>query len=563
MIDKSLLLDIYYAAPEFWHLIFAGGTVLLVLVFTSLFKILRLRQKNYFLNRDRERYAETLYASRDGYFAFIYPDQKVNDPRQHVTERCSRRLAVLLNLPNGTLSGFADILKNFYKDDVKRIQKYVDFLREEGIAFDDEFALKSSNRRIRLVGSRINGADGDIYCDMIWFRDVSFETNKIVELENSRKEISKELLQLHDLIDNLPFPIWLRDNRQKIVVHNKKFNDFLNKGKSENLNDEAEITTASGDSVSRNLAQKAQDTNKPQKSTVSVVKNGDRLVMQAFETPFHAEENLESLFTAGCLIDINELEELKRNLKLHQNAQLEILRTLGTAFAVFDQHCHLSFYNSSFADLWKLETKWLDDTPTYSAFLDLIRENRLLPEVPDYLMFKAEEQKAFSQIIRPQKDMLHLPNGITLSRLRAPYPMGGLIFAYEDISDKLAATSAYNALLSVQQEILENIFDAVLIFGTDGRLTFYNEAYLKLWKGTRVFLDNEPTLDELLDSQKEFLAIDGDWEKMKKDIAEHLLSMTAKTFILSRINDGTLEVSAKNLSDGSFIISYRRQPILE
>ena len=76
-------------------------------------------------------------------------------------------------------------------------------------------------------------------------------------------------------------------------------------------------------------------------------------------------------------------------------------------------------------------------------------------------------------------------------------------------------------------------------------------------------MDNEPTLDELLDSQKEFFFFFGDWEKMKKDIAEHLLSMTAKTFILSRINDGTLEVSAKNLSDGSFIISYRRQPILE
>ena len=76
-------------------------------------------------------------------------------------------------------------------------------------------------------------------------------------------------------------------------------------------------------------------------------------------------------------------------------------------------------------------------------------------------------------------------------------------------------------------------------------------------------MDNEPTLDELLDSQKEFFFFFCDWEKMKKDIAEHLLSMTAKTFILSRINDGTLEVSAKNLSDGSFIISYRRQPILE
>ena len=559
MIDKSLLLDIYYAAPEFWHIVFVLWVVLIGFMLAELFKILRLRQKNYFLNRDRERYAETLYASRDGYFAFIYPDQKINDPRKHIVERCSRRLAVLMNLPAGTKSSFEDILKNFYKDDVKRIRKYVDFLHEEGISFDDEFALKSSNKHLRLVGSRINGADGNIYCNMIWFRDVSFETNKIMELENAHREVSKELLRIRDLIDNLPFPIWIRDNNLKIIEHNRKFNEFVTKPRDAGLEENAEITTISGESISKNLAQKAQDTNKTQKDAVSIVKNGERMVMEVYETPFHAEENLESIFTAGSLIDINELEDLKRNLKLHQNAQLEILRTLGTAFAVFDQHFKLDFHNSSFAELWKLDKKWLDEKPTYSMFLDNIREKRLLPEVPDYLMFKSEELKKFSQIIEPQRDMLHLPNGTTLRRLRAPYPMGGLIFAYEDISDKLAATSAYNALLSVQSEILENIFDAVVIFGSNGRLTSYNEAYIKLWNADKDFLDSEPNLDELLDSQKSFLANDTEWYNLKKDIAGHLLSMTTKTLVLSRISGDILDVAARNLSDGSLIITYRKQ----
>ena len=65
MIDKSLLLDIYYAAPEFWHIVFVLWVVLIGFMLAELFKILRLRQKNYFLNRDRERYAETLYAYED------------------------------------------------------------------------------------------------------------------------------------------------------------------------------------------------------------------------------------------------------------------------------------------------------------------------------------------------------------------------------------------------------------------------------------------------------------------------------------------------------------------
>ncbi|MDR1026334.1 MAG: hypothetical protein LBL47_02940, partial [Lactobacillus sp.] len=123
--NTDLFIDIFYAAPEFWYLIIAILVLLVGGLLYFFIRLLQLRQKNYFLNRDRERYAETLYASRDGYFAFIYPDQRVNDPRKRLFERCSRRLAVILNLQNGTKSNFDDVLKCFYKDDAKKIIKYV------------------------------------------------------------------------------------------------------------------------------------------------------------------------------------------------------------------------------------------------------------------------------------------------------------------------------------------------------------------------------------------------------------------------------------------------------
>ena len=94
----ELLQDMFYAAPELWYALGVIFVLLLSLWLACGIKILKLKQRNYFLNRDRERYAETLYASKDGYFAFIYPDEKVNDPRKTIRERCSRRLAVILNL---------------------------------------------------------------------------------------------------------------------------------------------------------------------------------------------------------------------------------------------------------------------------------------------------------------------------------------------------------------------------------------------------------------------------------------------------------------------------------
>ena len=559
MTDFNLLSDMYYAAPEIWYALAFVFIVLLLVILFELFRILKLKQKNYFLNRDRERYAETLYASRDGYFAFIYPDQKVNDPRRNIVERCSRRLAVIMNLPEGTKSSFEEILKNFYKDDVKKIQKYVSLLKDEGVSFDDEFMLKTANKYLRLVGTRINGIDGNIYCDMIWFRDVSFEVNKISSLENDKDNTYFQLAQLQDMFDNLPFPVWLRNDKLKIINCNKKFAELCGgQAKEKILNEGIEITGINGESISKELAKMAHAINRSKKATVSIIKNGERLVMEAFETPFHAEESLDKIFTAGTLIDVSELDELKRNLKVHQNAQLEILGTLGTAFAVFDQHLKLAFHNQSFARLWQLDDAWFEKEPSYTVFLDTIREKRLLPEVPDYVMFKNEEQKKFTQIIEPQKDMLHLPNGKTLRRLRAAYPTGGLIFAYEDITDRLATTSAYNALLSVQKEMLENLFDAVLIFGSNGRLSFYNEAYLKLWKAQKNFLAQEPNLEEVLDSQRYFFSEKEDWENLKKEMTAHLLSMTTKTFILNRKDDSDIEVASCNLSDGSLMITYKK-----
>lgn len=559
MIDWTLISDMYYAAPEFWYGLGVLAALMAAVILFELLRILKLKQKNYFLNRDRERYAETLYASRDGYFAFIYPDQKVNDPRRNIVERCSRRLAVIMNLPEGTKSSFEDILKNFYKDDVKKIQKYVGMLKDEGVSFDDEFMLKTANKFLRLVGTRINGIDGNIYCDMIWFRDVSFETSKISSLEKAKADTGAKLTQLQDMLDNLPFPVWLRNDKLKIINCNRKFAELAGSTNRETiLREGGEINSIGGESVSKELAKAACAANRGRKATVNVVKDGERLVMEAYETPFHAEESLDKIFTAGTLIDVSELDELKRNLKLHQNAQLEILGTLGTAFAVFDQNLRLAFHNHSFAQLWQLEESWFEGEPTYAAFLDTIREKRLLPEVPDYVMFKNEEQKKFTQIIEPQKDMLHLPNGKTLRRLRAAYPMGGLIFAYEDITDRLATTSAYNALLSVQKELLENLFDAVLIFGANGRLNSYNQAYLKLWKAQKSFLDQEPSLDEVLDSQRGFFSQKENWIELKKEIAAHLLSMTTKSFILNRREQDDLEVAARNLSDGSLMISYKK-----
>ena len=557
--NEALLIDMFYAAPELWYTLGLGLAVLLILMGAQGINILKLRQKNYFLNRDRERYAETLYASKDGYFAFIYPDEKVNDPCKTVKERCSRRLAVLMNLPGGTASVFEDILNRFTREDAGKIRKYVACLKEDGISFEDEFVLKNSNRHLNLSGSRINGQDGNVYCDMIWFRDVSRETNKIDYLEEEKKQAFDKIRQLEDLIDNLAYPVWLRDEKLRLVLVNKKYQEFTRESSKEDIiAKQAEIMSVNNESVSGNLALQAQAANRTRKQTVRVIKDGERRSYEAIEAPFHAEQSLDKICLAGALIDVTELDELKRNFKLHQDAHLEILGTLGTAFAVFNNNFKLAFYNKSFASFWGLEDIWLESQASYAAFLDVIREKRMLPEVPDFRLYKADEQKDFSTIIEPKEDLLHLPNGNTIRRVRAPHPMGGLIFAFEDVSDRLATRRAYNSLLAVQQEVLDNLFDGVVIFGSNGRLKFYNQAYLKLWSLPEIFLQKEPSIAELWDAHQRYFGNVEDWQALKNDIITHLMNATTKTFRLVRSDNSSVEVLSSLLSDGSIMVTCQK-----
>ncbi len=54
---QELFIDMFYAAPELWYILVSIFLLLLFLVFYFAIKNLKLIQKNYFINRDRERYA--------------------------------------------------------------------------------------------------------------------------------------------------------------------------------------------------------------------------------------------------------------------------------------------------------------------------------------------------------------------------------------------------------------------------------------------------------------------------------------------------------------------------
>lgn len=524
-----------------------GGAVFVALLISMQMNIARLKQKNYFLNRDRERYAETLYASQDGYFSFIYPDERIRDPRRGIRERCSRRLAVMLDLKNGIQSSFEDVLAVFYKNDAQKIRENVRLMKEEGLPFEDIFAMKNKGRRIQIAGARINGQDGNLYCDMLWFRDLSEEIRKNQDLESEKQQLKQRVGLLEQILDNLENPIWLRDENLKVVAANRPYMELTAAKSEDGGQPNPEV-------VGGQTAEKALLANKAQRSPLTLVVNGKACSFEVVETPCRSNENPDKTVTVGMLTDKSELTEVKRNFQIHQTAHLEVLSALGTAFAIFNNQQKLMFYNKAFAQLWNLPPQFLDAMPTYGAFLDEIRNLRLLPEVSDYKFYKTEEEKQFDTLIAAKETLLHIPDGRTFKRMAAPYP-SGLIFAYEDVSDRLAATRMINELVSVQQNILNQIRDAVVVFGADQRLKFCNFAYQRLWNVGDVEIQGLLSLDDVLELQKADLSMAALWNDVKQSMMRHILTLHER-FIIERTDGVKLEVAPAVLSDDSVMITY-------
>lgn len=515
-------------------------------------KIYKYKHKIYFIRRDRERCNEVLFAAKDGYFCFVYPDQKVKDPQKEIRERCSRRLAVMLNLAGGTAASFADVLDSFVREDGKILKKYVDLLQQEGRFFEDMLSLKN-NRNICVYGSRINGADNNLYCDIVWFRDVSAETLKISELSKEKSAVENVCRDLEQMIDGVDYPLWLRDDNLRLLAVNKKYLEFSGSTKKDVLSNQVEICNAKGDKVALTLAEAAQKSKKMQKKNLKIVRSGELFNFELRENPYYAGDTLDKIGTVGYLVDNTALEKAKRNFKVNQNNHLEILGALGTAFAIFDNHYKLYFYNASFKSLWNLDNEFLEKTPSYLQFLETIRENKMLPPVPDIKNYKQEEMSVFGGLLETKEDLLHLPDGRTIRRLRTPHP-NGVIFAFEDVSDRLATMRRLNELMSMQQNILDNLNDSVLIFAPNRRLKFFNRAYLRLWGLDFDKLQDEPKIEEVIGLQKLFFSNVDDWTAFKQSMLDNIMS--GRRFNLLRDDDKTLAVSPLIFYDGSVMITY-------
>ena len=179
--------------------------------------------------------------------------------------------------------------------------------------------------------------------------------------------------------------------------------------------------------------------------------------------------------SAGFAIDMTDLESAQNELRRHIQAHASTLDKLATAVAIFGADQRIRFFNAAYAELWSLDAEWLNEQPSDGEILDALRESRRLPEQADYRAWKARQLEAYVKV-EPHEDWWHLPDGQTLRVISEQHPFGGVTYLYENVTEKIELEREFNELINVQSETLDNLNEAVALFGSDGCLKLFQSG---------------------------------------------------------------------------------------
>lgn len=527
---------------------------LIVVLFCAAAVFLLLKQyKRLLLTEEKLNTAEeTLESFPDGYYLWLY------DPIGFIREtHCSRRLAVMMDLSQGTESSFDALLEHFAPDSAETLGAALNEMRAGGRPFMLELQNTTHTKSFLVSGFRTYTSKYKNIVDTLWVRETTDTIKKLASLGEKTRELEKENTLFKQAFDCLPFPIWLRSEELQIAVCNPAYAKAVHADSPEQaVLLGSELVYEKSPREAKVLAAAARAAGKEKKAREFVVMEGKRRWVEASEIPLPAQLYSKNR-TIGFVRDITQEQELQNSLRNHITSHNGVLEHLKTAIAVFDADMRLQFYNTSFMNLWDLEAEWLDSSPTYSHVLDMLREKRRLPENRDFSAYKTREIKYFTSLVAATEDILHLPSGMTLRRMLTPHPLGGLLITYEDVTGHLTMERSMTVLNETQYTVINHLREAILLFGRDGRLRLANTAYLTLWQISDSDFNNPPaTIMEVIEKQKPFFENENNWEALKEQLLGVITSHTGEIFQILRPDGKVLEFVAAGLPDGGIFVSF-------
>jgi len=381
------------------------------------------------------------------------------------------------------------------------LDRAIDRLRERGEAF--LLALSTTKRTmIEAIGRTVGGRA------VVRFRDLTGDRLKLASLRSAHRAASTELAALKSALEAAALPAWIRDREGRLVWVNGAYCEAV-----EAASPNAVIASGTEffDESGRKAIAKAHQTDPVFRQRMSAVTGGNRLLFDVADVAIVDG-------SAGIAVDATRIEASEAALSRVVDFHNRTLDQLATAVAVFGPDRRLRSYNAAYRALFGLDAGFLDSLPDEGAILEQLRVTRKIPEQADFRGWKADLMSAY-QSIEAREFLWHLPEGLTLRVIANPHPQGGVIWIYENVTERLDLESRYNALIRVQGETLDHLREGVAVFGSDGRLRLHNPAFASIWDLDDSQLAARSHIGEIGGSCRSMLEDETEWSRLTASIA--------------------------------------------
>jgi len=235
-----------------------------------------------------------------------------------------------------------------------------------------------------------------------------------------------------------------------------------------------------------------------------------------------------------------------------------VIDALAAPVAVFGPKRELLHANPAYLALWSLDAEWLQPGMDEREILDRLRTQGLLPDEADYKAWRNKHLTSYG-LKAPRQEQWHLPDRRTINVMAAPAgTAGGVIYVFEDLTQRLKLESQNKALLGVQRETLNALNEGVAVFGTNGRLTLFNPRLATLWGFSSNLLNKFPHIDQLAQhAAKEFPA-DGSpiWANLKRGIVDLNPNRADTRGRITRADGRLLDYALTRLPDGQTMMTF-------
>ena len=420
----------------------------------------------------------------------------------------------------------------------RQMEQAVAALRETGEGFVLNLTA-SDGVAVEAMGRAIGGQA------VVRIRELSGVRRELAETNLRHKALLEETEMLRAFAAAAPWPIWSKRARGGLVYANSAYAHATEAGSvAEAIEGNLELL----DSADRSDMERALNEKTVFAARLPIVVGGERRFYDV-----HAL-NLGG-GSVGMAIDASEVTALSSALARMLEAHRRTLDQLSSGVAIFDAQRRLAFYNDSYRRLWDLDRTFLDSNPDDSSVLDRLRAARKLPEQPDFRAWKAKLHEAY-RAVETKRDVWYLPDGRALRVVTTPNPEGGVTYLLDDVTEGLDLARRFDGLIRVQRETLDNLAEAVAVFGSNGRAQLFNPAFARMWKLSPEALKEQPHIETVETWCKPLFDDVVTWRTIR-DAITRIESRTEVPLKLERKDGSVLDCMAMPLPDGATMLTFQ------